>query len=297
MAIKCLNEVVGLGERCISENNFAQMNAMFLAKPGVQFDTYSDFADEDVWNTKIIAGDIIPILSIEEVENQNGEDFIYTTPSGRKIKNGDGVRGQGFKLILDLKSHQILRSYSGKNWGCFTADMNKNIKGTSPDGTVVKPFNLQYFQVGMQLDPVAGGDPAFTPVEYQMKDVEEWETDGVYLNNPLFLPSQLQGVGTVVITQVGTLSTNDFVIDVLYTDTKALNGQSSGAAATAAIEGAVVANFLVLDPSGAAITPTSVTPDTVEEGRYAFVNPSLPATVKLVATATLKYTSNTLTLA
>lgn len=297
MAIKCLNAEVGIGERCENINKFSQLAAMFLAKPGVQFDTASDFADETVWNTKIAAGDIIPILDILEVENQNSEDFIYTTPGGRKIKNGDGIRGQGLKLLLDLKSHQILRGYSGKNWGCYKADTNKHMMGTSPDGTIVKPFKLQYFEVGMQGDPVAGGDAAFTPIEYQMADTEEWDTDGRYLDNPLYLPSQLQGVGTVVATQVGTLSTNDFVFDVKYTDSTRLNGQSSGADTEAAIEGGVVGSFQVLDASGAVITPTSVTEDAVTAGRYAFVNPSLPATVQMIATSDLKYKSQLLTLA
>lgn len=296
--IKCLNDAAGIGDRCEKRNNFGQINAAFLLKPGVQFDTASDFASDTVWNTKIVAKDIIPILDILEVEPSSTDALVYTAGTGEKVFLGDGIRGNILKVLYDLKSHQLLRNYSNKNWSIIVADRNKNIRGTSPDGTIVKGFSLGYFNVSMQGEPTGADNPALTMVEYQLRDTQEWDTEGVYISNPTFLPSQLAGVGTVVMTQVGTIATNEYVVDVAYVDDARLNGQNSGADSSYAITGADENNFSSLDGSSATVAILTATESTTVPGRYTVAHTAYTAgTSTFVATSDLKYESSALTLA
>lgn len=298
MALKCLTTNVPIGERCQPENPFAQILSIFLCKPGVQFDTAADLASEAAWNTKIIAEDIIPIHGIKEVEDQTTDDLIYQSPTGEKTKNGDGIRGYSVKMNLDLKTHQILRTYSGKNWGVITVDRNKNIMGTSVDGTIIKPFKTQYFEVGMQKMAVGSDTPAFTTIELQMADAQELDSFGVYVYNPTFLPSQLYGVGRVVCTQVGTISANAYVVDVAYVDDTKLDGQNTGADTSAAISGALAANFSSKDGAGATVVILTAVEDSLVLGRYTITHTTYTAgTCTFIASTTLKFASEALTLA
>ena len=298
MAIVCLNEQAGIGERCITRNNFGLINAAFLAVPGFQFDTASDFADETKWLEAIRDGNLYPVQDILEFEDTTTDDIKYTTPRGFNYKMADGIRSYTLRLNVDLESHKVLRSYSSKNWSIFKADVNKNTKGTSADGTIVKGINLAYFEVGMMKDATADA-PAWTSIEVQESDVEEWDTDGVYLNNPTFLPTQLKGVGTIVLAQVGTITTNVFTVTANYVDDSKLDGANSGADTSDAISGALLANFEVNDGS-AIITPDSVTESTTTAGEYEIDCTTATissGTCQFIPSTTLLYKSQVLTLA
>lgn len=297
MAIVCVNEQAGIGSRCESQNNFGMLNSLFLAVPGFSFSSFSDFADQAKWLENIRDKNIFPVQDILEQEDITTDDVEYQSPRGYYSKMADGIRGYLVRLKLDLESHKVLRTYSGKNWTVFKADVNKNLMGTSPDDTTVQGFSVAYIQAGMMRDATAD-TPAWSSLKIQEADVEEWDTDGVYLNNPTFLPGQLDGVGTIVLAQVGTITANVFTVTANYTDSSKRDGASSGATTTQAISGGLLANFEVNDGSGI-ITPDSVTESTSTAGQYEIDCTTATissGTCKFIPSTTLLYESQTLTL-
>jgi len=287
--VGCSQTVTPVGEICNAENGFSQVKALFPCAAGVEFATGSAASVEANWNTFIIDEKMFPLLDIKEVEPMDFELAPYESPSGEKTDMGDGVRGFRVKVNVDLYTHQKLRDYKPKYM--FYSDRSKTIYATSPDGTKLKPFKLGYFKVHPMATVVAG-TPAFTFIDIQFADIEEFDTEGVVISNPPFIPTQLAGITRVTITQVGTISSNSYVIDVAFKNTARLDGQNSGAVLSAPISGLVAANFLTLDGSSESVAILTATESSTVAGRYTIAHTAFTAgSSKVVATEDAKQQS------
>jgi len=272
MAIICLNTLSGIGEVCDQATPITITSGFYLTRPDFQFDTFSSFATEADWLTAIVNNEIFPVQGIKDEEPMDFEDSVTDTPSGDKVFNFEGRRGKRFKILLPLEMHKVLRTYDRKNFKIFYLDRNNNIRGTTPDGTVVTGFSLNYFRIPKQQSPYPD-TPAYSYIEIQELDINEWDVNGIYVN-PTWLGSTIKGVLTVETTS-STIAANVWSTVVQYVDNSGLT--SAGANTTVAISGLVAANFTITDQDGAildgAATPTpdfTVTESTTTPGTYAF---------------------------
>ena len=287
MAIVCLNSLQGIGETCEQETPITITSGFFLARPDFEFATFASFATKADWLTAIVDGKIFPVQGIKDEENKDFEDSVTDTPSGDKVFNFEGRRGKRFKLLLPLEAHKVLRTYDRKNFKIFYLDRNNNIRGTRLDDTKVTGFSLSYFRIPKQQSPYPE-NPAYSFVELQELDINEWDKNGIYVN-PSWLGTKIKGVLNVQATP-STVTTNDFTVTVFYEDDSSLS--SAGAKQTAVISGLLIGNFRVIDQTGAVITPTSVTESATMLGTYTVETTAMTAgSVQVIPTSTALYKS------
>ena len=293
MGLICLNNVEGIGERCVKGNGLTVNKGVFLTKPDFEFATFASFATQADWLTAIAAGNIFPVLDIQEIEPQPVADGVYQSPTGEKTDTFKGMRGYILKLNYDLKSHKILKTYAGRNWRIFKFDSNNNIKGTTPDGTKVKGFKVGYLKVFDQ-DDAESGKPAFTRVEIQESDPKEWDGDdngsiygGVYVT-PTWLAADLRGVLTVKAVP-SVVAAFAFTVQVNYEDGSYLT--AAGAKRTAAISGLLAANFRVIDQTGA-VEVCEVAESAATSGLYTVTGVDITTgSVQVVPSSTMLFKS------
>lgn len=293
MGLVCLNNTPGIGETCAQSSPLTVLSGLFLTSPDFQFDTFADFATESVWKAGIANGDIFPVQNIDEDEIQNVEDAIYESPTGNKGFQYEGRRGHMFKVRLPLEQHKKLRQYSHGNWRAFYLDYSNNMRGTTPDGTIVKGFRLSFFYIPKQQLPSADG-PAFSLIQLQERSIDEWDKNGIYVN-PTWLGSDLQGVLDVLQTP-GSVSSNSVTVSVAYIDDSELT--AAGAAKSTPVSGLVAANFKILNGTTEVTTGKTVT-ETAVAGTYTVAATTLVAGYKLqvIPSATMLYRSEQDTLA
>ena len=261
MGLVCLNSLVGLGAACDADNPFAVDQGIFLTTEDYSFATAADFADITKWNAAVVGKTMFPLHDINEVEDQTEDDVVYTSPStGVKSAIRDGKRGTMYKLQLPLELHKILRTYSYKKWRLFKYDLNGNIKGTSPDGTEITGIGVVYFKVGKMM-PATADAPAFSVIEVQESDGSEWDDRGVYVK-PTWSPSSVAGLTNLSLTQVGSASGTDIVVDAFFD-----NGLSSdGSVDAIPYAGLTDAGSWLIDEL--ALTVSSVAESATVPGRY-----------------------------
>lgn len=291
MGLTCINSIPGIGETCQQVAPLTIKTGLFFTSPDFKFSTLQNFVTESQWTTGIAAGQIYPVQGVIEEENQNFEDSVMETSTGRKVFLFEGIRGRMFKVLLPLEQHKKLREYSFKNWRVFYADANNNIIGCSDDGTTVKGFRLGFCRV-TKMDNPSADMGATTGIQIQERNIEEFDKYGVYAN-PTWLASDIQGILSVDLT-AGAVGTNTFTAQVAYIDGSEIT--SAGAKKSTPVSGLVTANFQILNGT----TPVTVTAtETAVLGTYTISGTTIVAgyTAKVIPSTDNLYQSERETLA
>jgi hypothetical protein len=291
MGLTCINSIPGIGETCQQAAPLTVKSGLFFTSPDFKFLTYQNFVTESQWATAIAAGQIYPVQGIIEEENQDVEDSVTDTSTGRKVFNFEGLRGRLFKVLLPLEQHKKLREYSFKNWRVFYSDYNNNVIGCSDDGTTVKGFRLNFCKIGKMKSPSADMG-AVSDIQIQEANVNEFDKYGVYAN-PSWLVSDIQGILQVELT-AGAVGSNSFTATVAYVDGSEIT--AAGAKKSVPVSGLVAANFQVLN-GNTAVTVTAT--ETATLGTYTIAATTLVAgyTAKVVPNTDNLYASDRKTLA
>lgn len=300
MTLVCTNVIDGIPQECRKGNKYVLLKGLILTTYDFQLDTKILAGDIDNWNNGIIAKTIFPIKDVKEIEDMSGDDARWES-AGQDVKElFEGKRRFKISLDLTLDQHKILRTYAGKNLRCFWYDVNNNILGTSPDGTIVRGFAVNFIDVNKLGMPTAD-TPMLSKLEIQLENASELDDAGITIMPTLgivanrWYPYNLGTMTRVTITQVGSISSNSFVVDVAYqslSDTDA----DGNPITDAAITGLVTANFYCTDGS-VEVTPTEVVESTTIPGRYTVSFTVFTAgTSQIVPSVTQMYESDTLTL-
>lgn len=288
----CLNEIKGVGVPCSQVMPLTEIAGIILARPGFTF-TNAEACDALVdWHTAVAAKDILVINNVREVEDQKVEDGVYTTAFGDKIHNWEGKQGKRLLITASKEQHEILRTYSGRNWDLFIKDRNNNIWAILNADDTIQGIKLDYFHVFNQTSPTAER-PAMTPIEYQHADPGEWDANGCYFN-PAFRISNIVPVTHVNIT-VSTVATNVFTLTAAYVPDKQFN--ANGTAISIPLEGLEKTDLEVIDQTGAANVVVSAVEDTETKGTYVVTGTTLTSgTARVKPNATSLYESDVATL-
>jgi hypothetical protein len=291
----CLNAVYGIGAPCEQLSPITVPQGLLLAKRGFSFTDGEDFADSAEVLAGIAAGSLFPIMEADSYEAQSSEDRIHTTGIGKKLFLGEGIPGMRVLFSLTKDQHKIARTYNNKKWDLFIIDRNNNILGIKNDDLTITGIQLDYFHVGKQM-PATDADPEFTPIEFQYLDAEELDKKGVYVNPVWRAATTIKPATLVTLTQVGTVATFAFVVDVAYKPSQQFS--PDGTAVSIPITDLTTAgNWKVIDQGGAVETVTAVESTTIP-GRYTVTGVDITAgTVQVIATAADLFQSDILTLA
>jgi len=223
-----------------------------------------------VWDTKIAAGSIFPIQNIINTEGQDGDNIFYETAQQERLLLLPGKNSAKYEVEMPLDQHQnAYANLNAKNWEMFVFDIFGNIIATQDSDGTIRGLTLAYFNVD-RLNTATLDQAVLTKLDWDITDVNEININGVYLN-PSFIatnswfPTKLGGVLKVQ-TSSGAIAANAFTTAVSYVDTA--NYKGDGSSKTEVIPDLLIANFEVINQTGAVITPDSVTESATISGTY-----------------------------
>jgi hypothetical protein len=248
---------------------------LYFSPLSYQIDTLAEAGDDANWITDIVAGSVTFIHGVQEVENLTEEDLVYTATSQKKTFMLPGLISLKFSVNASVDQHKALKTYNGKSGRMGFYDKANNILGTSPDGTIFKGYKMSYIRVSDLIIPT-DATPAFTIIEVQFANNAELN-ETLHVIRPYkgaaadnWYPFDLPNLSQVLVTQVGTIATNEVVFDVsVYAPSDTDNAGDPVAAG--AIEGLDVTTFLntrFTDGAGVILTPLTMVESTTIPGRY-----------------------------
>lgn len=160
------------------QNTYSQICGIFVTEKDYEFSSVEDFQDIDKWYEALKDGDIIPLhyaktfspANEEQQYKESQQDFSFGLRPGR-IKNK-----LGYVWTIDV--HTTVDTLSGTDKYVFYWDKNKNIYGTSDNGVSVRGFSTN--RITLEKPSFANGvEPAFSPLEIELKDSREYSSRGV----------------------------------------------------------------------------------------------------------------------
>lgn len=302
MAFECANVVDGIPADCREGNSYVLMKGLFFTIPGYQHSSKADAGDDDVWNQGVIDKEIFPVHNIKEVEDLSTDDARYESPGGDLKTLFKGKRRFKVSFDLTLDQHKVLRQYGGKNFRLFWYDVNNNILGTSPNGTIVRGFDVSFIDVEKLPVPTAD-TPMFTKLEIQLEYYDELDDSGVTIiptqgaAADKWYPRDITSMTKVTVEQIGTISTNSGVITVKYKSLSDTDNEGNPVTDSpyAGLDVSTYTNF-EFTVGGTVTAPSSMTDD--GDGQYSFTVTGIVATdtVQIKPTLTNKVESDVFTL-
>lgn len=249
----CGTPTAATGVKCIPD----------IGAPAKPFLTTVDFEIDTIANAKLMATHtagiaaqtVFPLPMIDELSDNSEDDERYTAPITklqRKISKGKTIHQYMFPF--DPSLHSRLQAFDGSTMRYYYADMNNNLTGTTPDGTIFKGFEVTV-DLGKWTVSDGGGTPSHTPIIITYINNDERESD-VAIVKIDFNIKGLNGVIPANLTVSGTPTATEIIVDVAVGNS-ALTGLT------------LPAEFLFLEADGETQeTVTGVTESTSIPGRY-----------------------------
>lgn len=283
-------ENVELGAGVVTGNTFGATKGAILTASDFSFATRSAFAVEANWSAGIIAGNVIPLGEVDEVEAKDVEVKMYDAQSGYKKRTMPGIHA--FAINMDYSEDQVkmAKALEGQNFRMFLFDYSNKVKGVL-DGVTIKGYKIKPIYVDVKR-PMTD-KPGHCVIYIQLSDINEVEKRTIILE-PSWSVEDLQPITKVVAT-AGAVANNAFTLDVAFSSDSYVD--DAGVALTQKINGLLAANIVVLTSAGALRT-TTATASTTVAGRYAIAGTTISATdtVQILPSATMLYKSEIVTL-
>jgi len=275
MGLTCAQAFKGLPSSCFDGNGLLMPAGLYFTPLSGQFDTLAEAGDDTNWIAKVVAGTMTVIHGVQEVENLTEEDLVYTSTSQKKTFMLPGLISLKFSVNATVDQHKALKTYNGKGGRVGFYDKANNIPGTSPDGTIFKGYKASYIRVNDLIIPT-DATPSFTTIEVQFANNAELN-ESLHVIRPYkgtaadnWYPFDLPSLSQVLVTQEGTIATNEVVFDVsVYAPSDTDNAGDPVAAG--AIEGLDTVTFLntrFTDGAGVILVPLTLVESTTIPGRY-----------------------------
>lgn len=292
MNLLCLNELKGVGVPCNQISPLTDAMSFGLLRPGFTFTDAEGCDALTDWLTAVANKDMYIIPNVFNSENQKVEDGIHTSNYGEKSHLSEGLRGEKYLIKCTKEQHEILRSYSEKNWDMVIFDRNNNIHVILNDDGTIGGSKLGYFHVYGQIKGNSEM-PTHTPIEYQEDDAGEWDAKGAYLS-PSFRLKNIKPI-TQVVTTSSTVDANVFTCSVAYTPDK--HFAADGTALSVALTGLDETSFEVIDQTTAINVIVSAVESSITPGTYTITGTTLTSgSVRVKPSATNLYESERETL-
>lgn len=301
----CETNLYGLpgAKECRSGNEFNMYAGLIFATEDQQFASKTAAGLQSGWNTDIAAKKLFVVPLIKNIEDASKEAVKQEFDSGDEVENRSSRRGFKAWFNLTLDAHKILRTYQDKFKYFYVYDEKGNIFGTSPDGTIFKGRTIASLQVHNLTVGLGSAKPlsSLTLIEQFSSELDD---DGAVVQPyklgdaaDRWFPSELQPVALATVTQIGSIAANAFVVEVKYKSTSETDA-GGDPVTNNGIAGLDVVNVEVLNGSGVAVTPTSVTEVSGYTDRYTVTCPATftDGSFRVKPTATILVETRWLTL-
>lgn len=238
--------------------------------------TASDAIDTAAyWNALQYATDpqarFYPLAAdIEDVEMAKSDTVYQEFKSGRKEFVRDGVRSfMGLYPSMAAPMIGKLKSKGCGSMSVFIVDNEGNLAGIEKTAGLLYPFKLSQNTLNAIFNFATDSTVPHVVVKFEFAQDNKDELISIIPADEIGIDlfTQFSGKQDTTIAQVGTGTATGFVIDV-KTDFGPATGKIP-------VENLVLADFGVYNVTDSlAVTPTTVTEDTVVPGRYTFVVPT-----------------------
>ena len=276
------------------------MKNLVFATEDQQFETSLAAGLKSNWLADIAAKKLFPAKNIKRIEDASKEASVEEYQNGEETEWRKGKRGFTVYFDLTLEDHQILQDYINFSY-YYPSDEKGNIRVTSNDGTIIKPIKISSVQALML--PLSTGAAPLSALKIIEADYQDYDVNGKQIRPydkgdaaDRWHPDELDSVGTVQIEQSGSISANSCIVDVHYKSTSTYDANGDPVT-DKPIEGLLVANFSILDGSGAVVTPLTAVESSTVPGRYTLTFTTFTAgSAAVVATSAALVESERLTL-
>ena len=268
----------GIPDTCKKGNPFSMMAGFYAVTHGTSF-TIAEAEDLTNYTSKVIEKTLLPVHGVFSIDDTSTEKSVMTSAMGRKKKNNDGFRGYKIGIDLTHDGRKAIKGWEDSDMDIIPYDHNGVIKFTCPDGTNLKGFAIDYFDV--EKSPVVTDSNAeLTYIEIQEFDPDEWDENGYWMqpkkNTAIadrWSPTDVKTISLITITATAT-SSNACTLTISLPTSE----MKDGAIVSRAITGAVAANIKLYDDSGDEVTThtlTAISP--TSNGQYTLANTTLTA--------------------
>lgn len=277
----CSTQLDSIGNStCITKPILSMIRGFIPEKLSHTYASITAFKTEDTVKAAIVARDILPLKLFEEIENVSTEELTSETSAGTKLFHRNGKYGFIGSMLLSPDQNRILQSWDMKVEKGYLIDDEGNQIGTTPDGTAVSGFTVNYFKVKPMDLPLAADGSAWSKIEVQLEYVEEVNESPIYAIATELdwatKPKKLLTEGLTKITLVpSTVAAFAFTCSFNYVDPttgkseplRSLDGNGAeltvidqlGATATVTVVETATAGTYTITDTGAAMTSGTIT--------------------------------------
>jgi hypothetical protein len=214
------------------------------------------------WTTAIQAakGDrVYPFPAVFLMED-NSEDAVFQEGSVSSLFVRDGKINFDMTHESSRYKHAAMKSHTNQSKSVYLIDQQGRIHGVSPDDVVFKAVNLDTFVV-QKLKVNNGTDATTTKTTMIFADGEEWQLKPAVVKPTDFNPKNLEGLCDVLLSETGTPTTSEVIIDAdVFRSGDPVLGLSE----------TIGEDWTVKNAAGAEQTITTITEDTEGNGTYTF---------------------------
>lgn len=186
----------------------------------------------------------LPLPTIFNATIEQGEDTYESGWGNKQDFVDEGLDKHNYILDkVSLYNAAQLRTLNGITWQAYIVTDTKKIKGWSDDGVIFKPFSILSFRVGKRT-PETGETIERVPISIVWSDPRQWN-DYPAIVEPSWNPLELDGIKDLVVT-ASSPTTSGVTLTITGFD-------------SVPHEGAVTADFIILDSTGTEVTVTGST--------------------------------------
>ena len=279
------------GYQKFGENNLGTPLKVILVPINTQVAATAALAATQATYTALIKGSkpnrILPLpLAVEYKYDGQADKFQDRPFSGKKFVY-EGKDGFDLMLNIDQSLHKKLRKLNFRNYDVILVDTNRNILGTSPDGTTFYGFKTTDVHLG-KIGWNDGSKAAETTLSIHLSNPAQWNDFGVYIDGKELSwdPNQLDGVYDCNLVCTSP-SASGFKVSVNYDGLPTTEPDSQ-------VTGLVKADFIVTGATGGALSLSAGTCTDNGDGTYTFTGLTISNdtyTVTLVACASISVTT------
>lgn len=219
------------------DNELTSIDGLILTTADFS-DSIANLALEATWTAGIKAGSVMPLVGLDDYEDQSSEDTIYESALGRRKLLKRGKTRYMFQFDVPLAVHRTLMTdFNNADLRMFIVRNGRLCFYN--DGGTGKGFSTSMLNIGrMREVPSDGSTPGFTPIYIDLGDYREWDMYGEFLE-PSWNVNGLEPLIDVNLEIVGSPTTSEIKVRVYAAD----GYDADGAVKKVAIKGIVEADW------------------------------------------------------
>lgn len=215
-------------------NNMGQIKGVFVTQKDFYFSSSEDLLDFDIWFQALGDDRLIPLHGCYEVDNLSEETIYNESIQDYTYESRPGKLRYKLKYNWTIDYYQIVESLSGTDLYVIIYDTNNNIYATK-DGSTYRGFKTSHIQLE-KLYLQIGQNPAFSPLDIEWYDSNEWIKYGV-VKHVDWMPQEIDRIFTTI--NVEYADSNNLNFSARWLSNPVIDIEQSGVSLTDDVNGSL----------------------------------------------------------